>query len=106
MPKATRVVREGKGVARDPKTGNLIGGVRPPWIKVPSATYLTDYETDCGSPYDTKVPYSAERLKTLYGSNENYARRYEEAKQESIKEGYLLPEDAARIEPVASPSDF
>jgi len=106
MPKAPRVMRQGKGVARDPQTGNMIGGVRPPWIKVPSAMYLTDYETVCGTAYDTKVPYPAERLKTLYGSYANYARRFDAAKRDAIQEGYLLPEDATRIKPIASPEDF
>ncbi|WP_460053305.1 alpha/beta hydrolase domain-containing protein [Pseudomonas sp. H1_A05] len=106
MPKAERVGREGKSVARDPQTGNLLGGVRPPWIKVPSATYLTDHETDCGSAYDTKVPYSAQRLKALYGSYANYASRFEAAKQQAIKEGYLLTEDAVFVKPVALPADF
>lgn len=106
MPREARVVRQGRGVARDPRTGNMIGGVRPPWIKIPSAAYLTDFETDCGSVYDTKVPYSAEKLKALYGAYANYARRYEEAKRESVREGYLLPEDAARLHPVATPADF
>lgn len=106
MPKAERVGREGKSVARDPQTGNLLGGVRPPWIKVPSATYLTDQETGCGSAYDTKVPYSAQRLKALYGSYANYASRFEAAKQQAIKEGYLLTEDAVFVKPVALPADF
>ncbi len=106
MPKAERVGREGKSVARDPQTGNLLGGVRPPWIKVPSATYLTDHETDCGSAFDTKVPYSAQQLKALYGSYASYASRFEAAKQQAIKEGYLLTEDAVFVKPVAVPADF
>lgn len=106
MPKAARVRREGASVARDPQTGNLLGGVRPPWIKVPSATYLTDQETGCGSAFDTKVPYSARQLKALYGSYANYASRFDNAKQQAIKEGYLLPEDAVRVKAVALPEDF
>lgn len=106
MPKAERVVREGQGVARDPHSGNLLGGVRPPWIQVPSATYLTDQETACGTVYDTKVPYSAQRLQALYGSYTQYAGRFEAAKQQAIQEGYLLLEDARRVQPVAVPQDF
>lgn len=106
MPKAQRVERRGKGVVRDASTGNIVGGVRPPWIKVPSAEYWTDYETGCGVIYDSKVPYPAKRLKAMYGSYANYARRFEDAKRQSVSEGYLLPEDAAALKPVASPGDF
>jgi len=106
MPKASRVLRQGRAVARDPATGNMIGGVRPPWIQVPAAAYLTEQETGCGMVYDTKVPYTAAQLKKRYGSYANYARKFEAAKKASIKEGYLLPADAAHLTPVAKPGDF
>lgn len=106
MPKAQRVERRGKDVVRDASSGNIVGGVRPPWIKVPSAEYWTDYETGCGVIYDSKVPYSAKRLKATYGTYATYARRFEEAKRQSVAEGYLLPEDAAALKPVATPADF
>lgn len=106
MPKAPRVVREGAGVARDPRDGNMLGGVRPPWIKVPAAVYWTEQESRCGTVYDTKVPYSRAQLKKLYGNYGNYARQFEAAKAAAIREGYLLPEDAAGLVPVAELSDF
>lgn len=106
MPRADRVARDGAGVRRDAKTGNIVGGVRPPWIMVPSAEYWTDYETGCGVVYDTKLPYSAARLRALYGNYRNYARRFEDAKRRSVSAGYLLPGDAEGLEPIASPADF
>ena len=106
MPKAPRVVRNGKAAARDAVTGNMQGGVRPPWIQVPSATYLTDQETGCGLIYDTKVPYSKDVMGQRYGSFSAYQRAFDEAKSLSIKEGYLLLEDAAGLRPIATPQDF
>lgn len=106
MPRERRVARKEAGVVRDARTGNIIGGVRPPWIAVPSAEYWTDQETGCGVVYDTKVPYSAARLRRLYGDYANYARRFEQAKRRSVAERYLLPEDAARLIPIATPADF
>ncbi len=106
MPKAPRVVRAGKAVVRDSAMGNMQGGVRPPWISVPSGRYMTDQETRCGLVYDTKVPYSRTKLRQLYGNFRNYERRFEAAKNTSIKEGYLLPEDAASLRPVANREDF
>jgi hypothetical protein len=106
MPKASRVKRKGRGVAREPATGNLIGGVRPPWIVVPAATYTIAEETDCGLAYDTKIPYSAKRLRSMYGSYKNYQRKFQAAKVAAIAQGYLLPEDSKQLEPVARPEDF
>lgn len=93
-------------MVRDGRTGNIVGGVRPPWIMVPAAEYWTDYETGCGVVYDSKVPYSAARLRAMYGNYANYARRFEEAKRRSVAQGYLLPEDAAGLKPIATPQDF
>ncbi|WLH81702.1 alpha/beta hydrolase domain-containing protein [Pseudomonas sp. FP2335] len=106
MPKAPRVVRDGKAAARAPATGNLQGGVRPPWVQVPSATYLTDQETGCGLIYDTKVAYAKDVLGRHYANFNRYAQKFEEAKAVSIQQGYLLPEDAARLRPIATPQDF
>ncbi|WP_028696310.1 alpha/beta hydrolase domain-containing protein [Pseudomonas cremoricolorata] len=106
MPKAPRVLREGKTVVRDAATGNMQGGVRPPWVQVPSATYLTDQESGCGLIYDTKVPYSAQRLRQRYGSFSQYQQAFDDAKRASVEQGYLLPEDAAGLRPIAAPEDF
>lgn len=106
MPKAPRVVRNGKAVVRDLVTGNMEGGVRPPWIQVPSATYMTDQETGCGLIYDTKIPYSKSKMRKLYGNYQNYEQEFEAAKAKSIKERYLLPDDAATLRPIAQPGDF
>ena len=106
MPKAPRVVRNGRVAVRDPATGNLQGGVRPPWIQVPSATYLTDQETGCGLIYDTKVAYSPDALRRRYGSFSQYQQAFEAAKRVSVEQGYLLPEDAPGLGTIAKPEDF
>ncbi len=106
MPKETRLKRQGKGLARDPVTGNLIGGVRPPWIVVPSSQYLTDQETGCGLIYDTKVPYSRDLLDRLYGTYENYRQKFDGAKNAAVEAGILLPESALNLRPLAKPADF
>ena len=106
MPMAPRLVRKGRGIARDAPSGNMIGGVRPPWIMAPAATYLTDQETGCGLVYDTKVALPAARLRRLYGSYRGYVRRFEAAKRAALRLGYLLPEDADRVQPIAGPEDF
>jgi hypothetical protein len=106
MPKAARAKRAGAAIARDQKGQNMIGGVRPPWIIVPSASYMTEQETQCGLIYDTKLPYSATKLRNLYGNYDNYQKQFEAAKIKAIQQGMLLPEDAAKLAPMATPQDF
>ena len=106
MPKAPRVVRQGNGVVRDGASRNMIGGVRPPWIMVPSATYLTEQETNCGLVYDTKLALPAEQLRQLYSSYRAYVKKFEAAKRTAIRQGYLLEADADKVRPIAKPTDF
>ncbi|WDF74993.1 alpha/beta hydrolase domain-containing protein [Novosphingobium sp. KACC 22771] len=106
MPRAPRVPRTADGVVRDMRSGNPTGGVRPPWITVPAAEYWTDFETGCGVVYDSKRPYSAARLRKLYGTYANYARRFAAATIEAVRAGVILPEDAPHLSPVAKPEDF
>ncbi len=106
MPRADRVQRKNKKLVRDAKTNNIIGGVRPPWITVPAAAYMTEQETGCGLLYDTKIVYSAAKLIELYESYDNYIQQFNIAKQDSIKQGYLLEGDANKVKPIAKPEDF
>jgi len=106
MVRAPTVRRQGRGLYRDPKTRNWVGGVRPPWIAVPAAAYMVDDETHCGLVYDTKIPFNAQELRALYGNYANYSRKFAAAKQTSIRSGFLLPEDADLVQPVAQPADF
>jgi hypothetical protein len=67
---------------------------------------MTEQETRCGMVYDTKIPYDRAKLKALYGSHAAYVRKYEAAKRAAIREGYLLPEDALHLAPIAKKEDF
>ncbi|MWV27560.1 hypothetical protein GRF63_06545 [Erythrobacter sp. GH3-10] len=106
MPKSPRVERSEDDIVRDATTGNAIGGVRLPWVAAPSAVYLVEEETNCGLAYDTKTPYSAQRLREMYGSYANYRAQYEAAKAEAVAQGYILPHDAAFLQTIATPEDF
>lgn len=108
MPRAPRLQRsQGRGgIVRDRRTGNMIGGVRPPWVVAPDATYWTEQETGCGLVYDTKVRFSAERMVRLYGNWQRYKQAFEAAKRSAVHQRFLLPEDADAVKPLAAPADF
>jgi Alpha/beta hydrolase domain len=105
MPRAARVLAGPEGEQVDPATGNALGGLRPPWVMVPAASYPPAETVGCGS-HEPKIPYSTEKLTRLYGSYKAYAARFTAAKLAFVKAGWLLPEDAVQMQPTAKPEDF
>lgn len=129
-PKAERFVfADGSAVsarmplARD-KFGNVVGGVRTPWVEAPKAAYLphsTPAPGFClppewapmGSPamvaamVPHMVPFEPDTLADLYASEEDYMGRFTASTERLVEEGFLLREEAdelleARNEKVAS----
>lgn len=94
--------------------GNDIGGIRSVALEVPLATYMgwnhrrAGFMEDelCGLQGST-IPFAktaAERgadprpsLAERYGTHANYVAKVEAAATQSVKEGFLLAEDAARV---------
>ena len=86
-------------IQRD-ELGVAIGGVRTPWVDVPTAT------TTGNSPggemlallFGTGEPYDRATLNRLYpGGVDEYLRRFTEALDRSIEAGFLCDEDRAEI---------
>ena len=94
--------------------GNDIAGVRSVAVQVPVATYMGWNQRRAGfiegefcDLRGSYVPFAktaAERgndprpsLQERYGSQAGYVAKVEEAAQKLVSEGFLLPDDAARI---------
>jgi hypothetical protein len=103
------VMPESLPLARD-ADGNVLGGIRTPWVEVPAATYL---------PHSTPVPgrcepaphapysdpamladlvahmksFPAAELTRRYGGRDGYLRRLEAAAQAAAEAGWLLDAD-------------
>jgi len=78
--------------------GNATGGVRTPWMDVPTARLSGLGQT--GSQLATLVgvtePFDAGRLRDLYpGGQSEYLKRFEESLNAAVKAGFILPEDVA-----------
>lgn len=75
--------------------GNAVGGVRSPFIDVPTCTYKPQNSFRCG---DYKLmgeirPFTPEKLTELYGDIQNYRALAERSADRLIEEGFLLQED-------------
>ena len=108
-------------IARDPASGNAIGGIRLPQLAVPietltgilppaalqanpacvlfGATDPWDGDTDAwdGQPGVDPSPTPEPSLAALYGTKLNYLLQYELATGISVSRGFLLPDDAQEV---------
>ena len=101
MDEAGRALRDG--------FGNSIGGIRTCFVNYPTAHYSSGDEIHrSGKPYTRNSqtdfsafgyvePFSAELLKTLYGSLENYRKLCAEDTARQVSRGFLCREDAEEL---------
>jgi len=78
--------------------GNVRGGVRSPWLDVPGGTFYPAMKGP-GNCADIGywVPFSWQRLEAIYGSNENYSKKFLAAVDRLVKERWVTPSDAEKI---------
>lgn len=98
-PRAPRIETDASGLPKLDADGNALGGVRLPEIAVPAATYGT--ATGACFLFGYRKPFSAERLRELYGTREHYLARLSEAAQAQVAQGWLREREARAIEAAA-----
>jgi hypothetical protein len=113
-PRAARIeatpTRSGT-VARD-RFGNALGGLRTPFLDVPTATYSP---TD-GVAQDTALsglcfligyntPFSPATLHSLYGSHSDYLAKVARESSDLVRQGFWLPSDAKQVVQQAAQAD-
>jgi Alpha/beta hydrolase domain len=88
-PSAPRLERDEAGdVARD-ANGLALGGIRYPFIEVPTA-----YNSAEGCPlFGQYIPWSKEKIVSLYPTKEDYVSRVDEVVEDRVREGLMLWED-------------
>ncbi|MDA1306735.1 MAG: alpha/beta hydrolase domain-containing protein, partial [Acidobacteria bacterium] len=79
--------------------GNGVGGVRTPYVDVPTATYHAEHGENpgCGGNFGYSEPFDWARLDAVYGSYENYASRLNDALNRAVAERWLTETDAQKI---------
>ena len=80
--------------------GNVIGGVRTPWVDVPVSTLSgappAGASTVC-SLFGSTTPFSPATLTALYGSEAKYQQQYQRSLDDSIHGGYIVAADRASL---------
>ena len=104
-PKAARLtVQDGAFVVDD--VGNARGGVRTPAVDAPTAILRGDTEPDAPvicQLFGSTLPLDDDVLRWLYGDRAAYLKAYEEATDEAIAAGFVLPEDRDAVLAEARP---
>jgi hypothetical protein len=101
-PRAARVAVENGGTPQArvvlDQHGNAVGGVRTPYVDVPTATYYTSTRGPglCGN-LAHKEDFDWARLNALYGSPGNYAAKVAASVDGLVKDRWLTESDGRRI---------
>jgi len=96
-PHAERVMLKDGKVALD-EYGNGLGGVRSPYVDVPTATYFTTAPgpgTCRELGYDVKFDWA--RLDAMYGSFKKYSAKVAQSIDRMAKDRYITESDAKRM---------
>jgi Alpha/beta hydrolase domain len=97
-----RITADGTGLARDAR-GNALGGIRLPQIEVPTATLTGTGNTAADANpnsrfcilFGTTTGFSPATLAELYPTHAGYVRAFTAATAALVRQGFLLPADAA-----------
>ena len=81
--------------------GNLLNGILPPQIAVPLAKYY-EHANDKDSEIGGSMVYlSEEEMEEMYVSRDEYVESFRSALEDLVSEGYLIGEEAEKIEEIA-----
>jgi len=88
--------------------GNVLGGIRTPYVDVPIATLSGLGQSGVGFCFifGTTVPFDAETLASLYPDHETYVTAVNEATDLAVEAGFILEPDGQLIKAAAEASDI
>jgi hypothetical protein len=100
-PHAPRIDTSSSGAIMRDRFGNALGGLRTPFLDVPTATY-TPFDTVAHPTvfsgfcvlYGYNTPFSQSTLKSLYQTHGQYVSRVAEEANRLVQEGFWLKPDA------------
>ena len=97
MPRAARITRDAgaaDGVVRD-EHGNAVGGLRTPWVDVPTARFLP--KCTCSMVTGAMEAFEKDKMERLYGSEDGFRARFAARVDELVAGRWLLPDDGEQL---------
>jgi Alpha/beta hydrolase domain len=97
-PRAARIEMNNGDIVRD-EYGNAKGGIRSPYVDVPTARYIASAPDPDGNNRVRRMlglqePFTAEKLRQLYKTRDNYLQLFDAGIDKMVSAGWLLAEDA------------
>ncbi len=80
--------------------GHAKGGVRTPYVDVPTATYSVHHTGPAGATcrqYGYRDPFDWARLEAVYGGYAGYRQQVEEAVDRYVRDGWVTESDGQKI---------
>ena len=77
------------------KFGNAVGGIRSPYLEVPAATYYENFPNCRNMGY--KIPFDWPKMQQLYGTYENYQKRFNAGVDRLVTERWIDRAYASRM---------
>jgi hypothetical protein len=105
-PSAARVEASSAGQIVNDRNGNALGGVRTPYVDVPTATYYgtTPGTGTCEYLWGHADPFAGYYLKNLYASHSEYVTKVRRDAQHLVAQRWLTPADGEAIVATATQS--
>ncbi len=99
-PRAEFLALSGGDYVND-EFGNALGGLRTPWVDVPTASFFPG-RTGGSTPFRCGdngywVPFDWPQLEAVYGNFDGYAQRFLGAVDRLVDERWFTPEDGEKI---------
>ena len=97
MPHASRITRDPEapdGVARD-EYGNARGGLRTPWLDVPTARYAP--RCTCSPVTGSMTPLSDDEQRARYADRDAFVSAWERSIDAMVADRWLLTADAVAL---------
>ncbi|HEY0960583.1 MAG TPA: alpha/beta hydrolase domain-containing protein [Novosphingobium sp.] len=104
-PRGERIATGPDGMFLKDEFGNTRGGVRCAQMDVPHVTYHPD-PPGSQSVVGTETPFDAARMRSLYQTPANYARRFNARLDTLIAQGWFLKGDAPDMRAEAAAQQF
>lgn len=115
-PRAARISIQNGGTPQakvvTDEFGNATGGVRSPYLEVPTATYHVSTPGGQLAPgiqcqeFAYREPFDWARLEAMYGTSRNYAAKVAESVDRLVRDRWLMDSDGRKIkaESIAAPT--
>ena len=100
-PRIGRIEMAGGKIVRD-EHGNAKGGLRSPWVDVPTVRYIASAPMAQGDNFFRRLigleePFADDKLRALYGSKANYLAHFNAGIDAMLAGAWLRPDEAARL---------